>query len=292
MAKTFVRGYLWALELATGQWQQLVPPALERGSATAEGAWPLSRFGHTAALLQHDGAMWVFGGVVHQHAAATAELWRYSPRLQTWSRMGPATEADGPWPAPRAFHSMAAIGPHSFVVVGGESTAAASTGEQKVHDDTWAFDSRTMRWTRLAAGTGDKLPPTSRACMFALAGKGGSTDAEAAGRGLADGVLLVGGQGDGRAGEAWWLPQDLSGWQRLRLVAPAPSAALLNAAGASVPLGEAGGALVFGGRGPRGGSGDLWHLHGGGLEALRQGRPAQTATTRIFVQESSSTDDA
>jgi hypothetical protein len=187
-----------------------------------------------------------------------------------------------------------------MLVVGGERQSAIS-GEPQLYSDTWTFDVSSRRWAQVADGPSGGLPSITRACTFALAGKDAADEVDGALGRLtlsengarrachADGVLLVGGQEDSRAGDAWWLPHDLTGWREIRLASPAPAAALFNASGAAAPLGDAGGALLFGGElGSSGGqlTGALWHLHGGGLEDIREGSPSRGHITRIVVQES------
>lgn len=123
---------LWAYHNATSTWTRLTPA----------GILPAPRFGQGMAYDSALGTIVIFGGVSVAGATPqlSADTWSYNSHTSRWTHSGQAMDH----PAARLYPSMAYDPVTRTVILFGGWTGTDA------FSDTWSYDTRTGRWTRVS----------------------------------------------------------------------------------------------------------------------------------------------
>ena len=136
------RNDTWAYDPAANAWTDLKPA----------GSVPPERAGQSMVYDSASGKVMLFGGNSGggDYFILLNDTWAYDPTANTWTELHP----DGRLPSERWLHSTIydSVDSRAILFSGWNGTAGG-----EVLNDTWAYESRANRWTKLEPA-GD-LPP-------------------------------------------------------------------------------------------------------------------------------------
>lgn len=242
---------LWAYHLTVGTWTRLTPA----------GMLPAPRFGQGMAYDPAPGTIVIFGGVSVAGATPrlSADTWAYSSRASRWTHSGQA----GHHPAARLYPSMAYDPVTRTVILFGGWTGTDA------FNDTWSYDTRTGRWTRVATIGTPHARWGSSMVYDSAAGK----------------IILFGGlfgsyDGTHRLNDTWAYDPASKTWTNLQPAGPLPPARAYAATAYDQPASKL---VLFGGfAGPHGLLDDTWTYDAATRRWTKLGRSQQQPSQRDF----------